>query len=104
MTTDWARLRRHMGERHRRARRRYPQPFRASSAPLHSYELDGQRLPPSRPDPRRHPQPKLVDWAAASPANTPRHIDRSRLERDAAVDLIKSAHRRSTSSAAARRD
>lgn len=71
----------------------------------HSYELDGQRLPTVTGLIRDGiPKPNLIDWAARSAAEyAADHVDDiARLERDAAVDLIKTAHRRTTSAAAAK--
>lgn len=69
----------------------------------HSYELDGQRLPTVTQLIRDGiPKPNLIDWAARSAAEyAADHVDEiARLERAAAVDLIKTAHRRTTSAAA----
>ena len=71
----------------------------------HSYELDGQRIPGVTTLIRDGiPKPALIDWAARATAEyAADHIDDlSRLERDAAVDLLKTAHRRSTTAAAAK--
>ena len=71
----------------------------------HSYELDGQRLPTVTQLIRDGvPKPNLIDWAARVAGEyAADNVDQiARLERDAAVDLIKSAHRRTTSSAAAK--
>jgi len=71
----------------------------------HSYQLDGRKVPSvTRLIGDGAPKPNLIDWAARSAAEyAADNIDQiSGLERDAAVDLIKSAHRRSTSKAAAK--
>ena len=71
----------------------------------HSYELDGQRIPAVTTLIRDGiPKPNLIDWAAQAAAEyAADHIDDiARLERDAAVDLIKNAHRRSRNFGAAK--
>jgi len=63
----------------------------------HSYELDGRRVPGVTTLIRDGiPKPNLLDWAARIAAEyAADHIDDiSRLERDAAIDLIKNAHSR----------
>jgi hypothetical protein len=70
-----------------------------------SYELDGQRLPSvTKLIGDGVPKPNLVDWAARAAAEfAVDNIDQiSTLERAAAIDMIKTAHRRTTSAAAAK--
>jgi hypothetical protein len=71
----------------------------------YSYELNGQRLPGVTTLIRDGmPKPALVDWAARAAAEyAADHVDDlSRLDRAAAVDLVKQAHRRTTNAAAAK--
>jgi hypothetical protein len=69
----------------------------------HSYELDGQRIPSvTALISAGTPKPNLIDWAAKSAAEyAADNLDTlARLERDAIVDAIKTAHRRTTTAAA----
>jgi hypothetical protein len=71
----------------------------------HSYELDGRRVPGVTTLIRDGiPKPNLVDWAARMSAEyAADHVDDiARLERGAAIDLIKNAHSRSRNFAAAK--
>lgn len=71
----------------------------------HSYELDGARIPSvTKLISDGMPKPNLIDWAARAAAEyAADHVDDiGRLDRDAAIDLIKSAHRRTTSAGAAK--
>lgn len=63
----------------------------------YSYEIDGQKVPSvTKLIGDGMPKPNLIDWAARAAAEyAADHIDEiGRLERDAAVDLIKTAHNR----------
>lgn len=69
------------------------------------YDLDGRRaLSVTKIISDGIPKPNLIDWAARSAAEyAADHLDEiSPLERQAAVDLIKTAHRRTTTAAAAK--